>query len=53
MTAQQALLAGSMDWSHRDPFYRMLVAQALTLNVTLVTDDAAMRGIPTLRLLRC
>ena len=53
LTAQQALLAGSMDWSHRDPFDRMLVAQALTLNVALVTDDAGMGAIPTLRLLRC
>lgn len=52
LTTQQALLAGSMRCSHRDPFDRMLVAQALTLNVSLVTDDAAIHGIPTLRVLR-
>jgi PIN domain nuclease of toxin-antitoxin system len=51
LTTQQALFAGSMSWAHRDPFDRMLVAQAIVLNVTLVTDHAALHGVPTLRAL--
>ncbi len=34
-----ALLAGSLDWDHRDPFDRMLVAQAQVERLTLVTRD--------------
>ena len=49
LTTHQALLAGRLDWGHRDPFDRLLVAQALALNATLVTDDNALHGIPTLR----
>lgn len=36
-----AISAGSLDWEHRDPFDRMLVAQARRANCTLVTRDAA------------
>jgi len=38
-----ALLAGSFAQDHRDPFDRMLAAQALIENATLVTNDAALR----------
>jgi PIN domain nuclease of toxin-antitoxin system len=41
-----ALLAGSMPWPHRDPFDRLLVAQATIENATLVTVDAALTGLP-------
>lgn len=34
---------GSLDWPHRDPFDRMLVAQAERLSLTLVTADARIR----------
>ncbi|MCF4121561.1 type II toxin-antitoxin system VapC family toxin [Antribacter sp. KLBMP9083] len=44
-----ALLAGSMDWDHRDPFDRMLAAQALVENVPLVTADSVFSGLPGLR----
>lgn len=36
-----AIRAGGLPWAHRDPFDRMLVAQAARLNVPLVTRDAA------------
>ena len=39
-----AVDAGSLDWAHRDPFDRMLVAQARRLNLTLVTRDDAIRS---------
>ena len=33
--------AGNFDWSHRDPFDRILAAQAFIENLTLVTNDSA------------
>lgn len=41
VTAEHALLAGRLEWSHRDPFDRLLVAQGVVENATLVTQDAA------------
>lgn len=49
VTAQHGLVAGSMAWKHRDPFDRLLVAQAFVDNLTLVTTDAAIVGLPGLR----
>lgn len=46
LAEEHALLAGSLDWSHRDPFDRMLVAQALVEGLTLLTADAAVRSAP-------
>lgn len=36
---QDGILAGSLDWEHRDPFDRMLVAQAMNRNYTIITRD--------------
>lgn len=44
ISADHAALAGSLRWSHRDPFDRMLVAQARTLNIPLITDDIAIKN---------
>lgn len=49
VTAQHGLVAGGMEWEHRDPFDRLLVAQAFVDNLTLVTTDAAIVGLPGLR----
>jgi PIN domain nuclease of toxin-antitoxin system len=43
ITARHALRAGGFDVTHRDPFDRMLAAQALAEGATLVTDDSAMK----------
>ena len=51
ITDEHALLAGRLDWEHRDPFDRMLVAQAMTESLTLVTRDAAFAGVPGVRVL--
>lgn len=51
LTTAHALLAGSMAWEHRDPFDRLLVAQTLVENLTLVTVDAEIRGVAGLRTL--
>ncbi|MBI5911580.1 MAG: type II toxin-antitoxin system VapC family toxin [Betaproteobacteria bacterium] len=40
---QHALKAGGFDIEHRDPFDRMLAAQAIIEGATLVTDDATLK----------
>ena len=51
ITLEHALLAGSMSWARRDPFDRLLVAQATVEDATFVTVDAAIVGIPVPRIL--
>lgn len=41
VSARHASLAGALNTPHRDPFDRILVAQALLEGLTLVTRDAA------------
>jgi PIN domain nuclease of toxin-antitoxin system len=38
--AGDAILAGRLPWEHKDPFDRVLVAQATRHNLTLATSDA-------------
>jgi PIN domain nuclease of toxin-antitoxin system len=40
ITSQHAIAAGRLSLIHRDPFDRMLVAQAQCADLTLVTRDA-------------
>jgi len=40
--------AGKFDWKHRDPFDRILAAQAFTENLILLTDDSAFDSLPWL-----
>ncbi|WP_170153110.1 type II toxin-antitoxin system VapC family toxin [Roseiarcus fermentans] len=42
-SAADAETAGGLDWAHRDPFDRMLVAQCLDHTLTLVTADSRLR----------
>lgn len=48
VSCEHAILAGRLTWHHRDPFDRMLAAQAMIAGVPLVTDDAALRDLPGL-----
>lgn len=48
ISEEHALLAGRLDWTHRDPFDRVLAAQAMAESLTLVTNDAALQGLPGL-----
>lgn len=50
ISARHAYLAGALNTPHRDPFDRILVAQALIEGLTLVTRDGAVIGLdaPTL-----
>ncbi|MEU8044005.1 type II toxin-antitoxin system VapC family toxin [Micromonospora echinofusca] len=41
VTHAQAITAGRLPFHHRDPFDRMLVAQAVTDGLTLATRDAS------------
>ena len=47
-----AILAGRLPWEHKDPFDRILVAQAARRNLTIATRDAHILGAaltPTLK----
>jgi len=48
---EDARLAGSLDWEHRDPFDRMLAAQATNRALTLITADGALLRAPGVRFL--
>lgn len=39
LSAPAAAAAGALDWDHRDPFDRLLVAQARELGAPLLTAD--------------
>lgn len=49
--SSHAILAGTMAWEHRDPFDRMLAAQAIQENLTFVTRDKAFSQLRGLKLL--
>jgi PIN domain nuclease of toxin-antitoxin system len=38
--SSDAILAGRLPWEHKDPFDRVIVAQALRHNLTIATRDA-------------
>ncbi len=40
-----AVRAGQLESAHRDPFDRLIGAQALTLNASVVTNDVAFVGL--------
>ena len=44
VTVEHGRLAGFLPGEHRDPFDRMLAAQAITEDMPLVTADPAFRG---------
>lgn len=50
MSVEDGIGAGRLDWTHRDPFDRMLVAQALARGLTIITVDRAITAhpVPTL-----
>lgn len=51
LSEDHALLAGSMQWENRDPFDRMLAAQAMVESMAIITHDGAFKtlvGVETL-----
>ncbi len=49
ITGHHALTAGTLQWSHRDPFDRVIVAQAVLESLPVVTSDAALVEFPAIR----
>lgn len=43
ITPEDGYVAGNLPMHHQDPFDRMLIAQALTQRLTLITHDQKMR----------
>ncbi|MGH3634047.1 MAG: type II toxin-antitoxin system VapC family toxin [Mycobacterium sp.] len=51
--AGDAILAGRLPWEHKDPFDRVIVAQAARRNLTIATSDTRILGTaltPTLKI---
>ena len=48
---EQAHLAGNMAWEHKDPFDRMLAAQAQAEGMVLISCDKIFSGVPGLKTL--
>ena len=51
--SQDAILAARLPWDHKDPFDRVIVAQALRRNLTIATRDARIADAaltPTLKI---
>jgi PIN domain nuclease of toxin-antitoxin system len=44
VTADHGIRAGLLPGPHRDPFDRMLIAQALSENLSIVSNDSALDG---------
>lgn len=45
LTLAQAEIAGSLPGQHKDPFDRLIAAQAIDLDMTLLTVDLAFSGL--------
>ena len=48
ITGHHALTAGTLQWSHRDPFDRVIAAQAVLESLPVVTSDAALVEFPAI-----
>lgn len=44
ITSADAAVAGQLAWEHRDPFDRVIVAQAVRRGLTIATSDAIIQG---------
>ncbi|WP_045730685.1 type II toxin-antitoxin system VapC family toxin [Pseudarthrobacter chlorophenolicus] len=44
LSASHSLAAGQLDWDHKDPFDRLLAAQAMVEGFSLVTADDALHA---------
>jgi PIN domain nuclease of toxin-antitoxin system len=50
VSAQHGIRAGTLPGPHKDPFDRMLIAQALAENIPIVSNDQALDGYAVRRL---
>ncbi len=44
VTPADGELAGGLDWAHKDPFDKLLVAQSMRLGTVFLTADETVRG---------
>jgi PIN domain nuclease of toxin-antitoxin system len=51
VTMSHGTIAGALDWGHRDPFDRVLVAQAIENDMVLLSSDTAIVSAPGVRVL--
>jgi PIN domain nuclease of toxin-antitoxin system len=51
ISMNHAYFAGETDWAHRDPFDRLLAAQAYIEKLTLITNDPVFQTFPSIMLL--
>ena len=51
VSTRHAHFAGRFEWTHRDPFDRILAAQAVTDNLTLVTNDTVFQELSWVKVL--
>ena len=49
ITMSHASIAGSLEWDHRDPFDRLLAAQAQLESLPLMTADVVFGQLPSVR----
>jgi len=51
LSCDQANLAGSLEWTHKDPFDRLLAAQAQSGDMTLISCDKVFADAPDIDIL--
>jgi len=51
ISEQHAHFAGEFEWAHRDPFDRLLAAQAFNDNLTLITSDTVFEELSWVKVL--
>jgi PIN domain nuclease of toxin-antitoxin system len=51
VSTKHALYAGKLEWGHRDPFDRILAAQALVDNLTLISNDSVFHTLASMKVL--
>ena len=51
INAKHAHYAGKFDWDHRDPFDRILAAQAYMESMVLITNDKVFNSLPCIKTL--
>lgn len=51
ITSRHALTAGQLGWAHRDPFDRVIVAQAMLESLPVVTADGELAAFPGVKTL--
>jgi PIN domain nuclease of toxin-antitoxin system len=51
ISEHHAHFAGKFEWAHRDPFDRLLAAQAFSDNLMLITNDTVFEELPWMKVL--